>query len=146
MVLPEGYQFTDSQEMSQDEVVDLFRRSGWDVAEHEVKNVHVASDGSGTNVSVGVRSAEAELVGYGGLMLRDSEWAEMGDLMVHPDHRHKGLGRLLIAKRLKIADSLGILEITIEEIENTNPLRNYYEELGFMRIEEQEAFIRILEK
>lgn len=83
-------------------------------------------------LDVGVRHiATQDLVGYGRIESRGLD-AMFSTLVVSDsNHRHKGIGRLLVSERVAIADRLQMGYIHIPFLENSNSLRQHYMELGF---------------
>jgi GNAT superfamily N-acetyltransferase len=90
---------------------------------------------------VGVRNRQQELIGVG-VLNGTAEHAALSDLVVHPEHRHKGIGKALIQKRLALATELGVRTIGVNLVPS-NSLGSLYFELGF---EPREFSEHILEK
>jgi GNAT superfamily N-acetyltransferase len=66
-----------------------------------------------SDTSIGVRDAAGTLVGAGFLV----GWGatrELSGLMVHPDHRRKGTGGAITARRVELADSKSVTYFVTE--------------------------------
>lgn len=78
-----------------------------------------------------VRSKAGQLVAVGGISYAD-EHGQFGNLAVHPDHRHNGIAKFLINKRVERAKELEITSLYIAPLLDSNSLQSYYiEEHGF---------------
>jgi ribosomal-protein-alanine N-acetyltransferase len=55
----------------------------------------------------------------------------INNLAVHPDLRHRGLGRLLLRESLKAAHCMGIRRATLEVRRSNEPALRLYEGAGF---------------
>lgn len=53
------------------------------------------------------------------------------DLIVHPDHRRKGLAKQLLAKCEEIAGEIGCCKLTLEVLEGNEIARHTYSSFGF---------------
>lgn len=93
---------------------------------------------------VGVRSLiDKTLVGLALLEKCEQQKSEdltlrvgaLGYMMVHPNHRHKGLGKALIMERIRLAKLSDLEKLTIL-LTTTNSLRPFYQELGFRALDE----------
>lgn len=84
---------------------------------------------------IGVRDRSHNLVGFAAIE-GDIEHAGLNHLAVHPDHRHIGIGRALVKKRVEIADQIGIQRLDAL-LMDTNTLGRLYTELGFEAIDER---------
>lgn len=69
-----------------------------------------------------------EVIGYAGLGIVDADEAEVRTIGVHPDHRGKGLGRVLLADLLEAA---GDVRVLLEVRTDNTPARTLYESVGF---------------
>jgi GNAT superfamily N-acetyltransferase len=141
-VLPEGYYFVDPYEAQPLEITALdqsvnglsgswIRELDWPDVQHQMRTY------------VGVRALiDNTLVGLGLLEENDpqtvsNETVRSGDLgymMVHPDHRHKGIGKALILERIRLARLSELGKITTL-LMTTNSLRPFYQELGFRAVD-----------
>jgi ribosomal protein S18 acetylase RimI-like enzyme len=84
----------------------------------------------GAKAVVGARNNDSnKLVGIGLLAVINDE-TELADLIVHPEHQHKGIARELVRKRVAIADELEISRLKTILV-SANTLRPLYQELGF---------------
>lgn len=79
-------------------------------------------------IVVGIRDQEAKLVGVGFVDGPETD-ACLDGLAVHPDHRHRGLGKFLIKSRVKQARAMGIVQLETS-LAGSNMLGSLYEELG----------------
>jgi [ribosomal protein S18]-alanine N-acetyltransferase len=84
---------------------------------------------------------EDEIVAYGETWLDEAEGsAELGRLVVSPQHRRQGLGRLLIERLASIAHEAGYRQIWVRVLPTNEPALRCYESAGFTRVsEEREA-------
>jgi len=74
-----------------------------------------------------------ELVAYGGFWLLQEE-INIVNVAVHPDHRKKGFGRLVLDALLKEGQKQGATIATLEVRESNKAARTLYERLGFIQI------------
>lgn len=79
-------------------------------------------------------------VGYGELWCETEEpWAEMARLLISPDQRDHGIGKILISELEKIVRSKGYPEVWVRVIpENLRALK-CYESAGFEHISDKES-------
>ena len=76
---------------------------------------------------------KGELVAYAGFWLIFEE-IDIVTVAVHPDHRKKGFGRLILETVLAEGKKLGAKLATLEVRANNIQARNLYERLGFIQI------------
>ncbi|RLE50540.1 MAG: ribosomal-protein-alanine N-acetyltransferase [Candidatus Methanomethylicota archaeon] len=79
-----------------------------------------------------VATLNNEVVGYIIAMLK---WGSLGhiiSLAVHPHHRRKGIGKLLLNKTLNLLKGLGALTCRLEVREDNEPAISLYRSLGFL--------------
>ena len=89
-----------------------------------------SGDGSGDNAG----SGSGKMLGYYSLAKQsDTEW-ELNNLCVLPDHRHDGIGDLLLQDAFKRARELGAVKLNIGIVEENVRLRKWYESKGFMHL------------
>ena len=87
-------------------------------------------EGSGDNA--GARFGR--MLGYYSLAKQsDTEW-ELNNLCVLPEHRHDGIGDLLLQDAFQRARELGAVKLNIGIVEENVRLRKWYESKGFMHI------------
>jgi|SRR5665213_137856 len=128
--LPKGYQAVDRSELSGKEVVDLYvvsherRRTRYDANAEDLERW--MDDGL---YVVGIRSSDGLLVGVGFLEGRADYGAWLEGLAIHPEHRHRGLGKFIIDRRITMAHELGIDDIQ-SALDTTNTLATYYGDQG----------------
>ncbi len=128
--LPEGYSF--AEKVSAQEVINLRTTCQWG-AERRIEAWRQAIDTS--LAVVGVR-IESDLVGVG-FLSGNTRHAFLSDLTVHPEHRSRGIGRAIVARRLNLASSMGPngIPYIYAEILASNTLSDYYVQLGFAGVE-----------
>ena len=89
-----------------------------------------SDDGSGDNAG----SGSGKMLGYYSLAKQsDTEW-ELNNLCVLPEHRHDGIGDLLLQDAFKRARELGAVKLNIGIVEENVRLRKWYESKGFMHL------------
>ncbi|SRR6266568_184252 len=82
-------------------------------------------------LNVGVREDyDKQLIGFGSILFQGVS-GEFFDFVVDPAHRHRGLGRAIIAARLAVAAAAGVTSLYIPYLEPTNSLASYYIDNGF---------------
>ena len=74
---------------------------------------------------------DGKMVGYYNLMIKDKE-CELGSLCVHPEYRHKKIGRTLLEDSLAKASELGCTIMKLSIVEENKVLRKWYEDQGFI--------------
>ena len=75
-----------------------------------------------------------ELVGYGSLNLRGTQWmSHLGEIrvLVAEDHRRSGLGRVLTQRVFDLAHDLGLLKLVAQMTREQIGARRLFERLGF---------------
>ncbi len=83
---------------------------------------------------VGVReTATQRLVGVG-MLVGNQRHAELVDGTVHSDFRHKGIGKVILSKRIEFAQNEQIKYVGLTYDENKPWLKAYYERYGFKSI------------
>ena len=102
-----------------------------------------ACDGSGNSGSgKGGNSGSADsgnlgsgkLLGYYSLVKQsDTEW-ELNNLCVLPEHRHDGIGDILLKDAFSRAKAMGAEKLNIGIVEENVRLRKWYESKGFLHI------------
>lgn len=108
----------------------------WSELQHLVEAyTHLDTKYSGRGIQsayIGVLTADGESVGIGCLRYTDRE-GELSCLAVLPEHRDLGIGKWLIAERMRRAQELGLQTVYVQQLAPTNTLPSYYAELGFER-------------
>lgn len=133
LCLPGGYVYADNQTITSNELATLFNQSGLmtRVTASELRQADRAYANAGLKyLELGIRSLPGNLVGFGRIYHYGGSGV-MCDFAVDPLHQRQGLGRALIAGRLGMAEAAGVSSLYIPYLRDTNPLRNYYFELGF---------------
>jgi GNAT superfamily N-acetyltransferase len=131
--LPSGYAFADATYMQPAEVVRLLQHlpGGQDLTASSLVIRNWTFQARGLSMlAAGVQSADTQLVGYGSIFYKNDH-GELGDFVVHPAHRGRGLGKAIIQRRLGLAATNGITSLYIEDLEATNHLRSHYIAHGF---------------
>lgn len=70
------------------------------------------------------------VVGYVGIWLILDE-AHITNIAIHPNHRCKGLGSILMENTVNLCKELNIPSITLEVRENNTAAKNLYKKFGF---------------
>lgn len=132
--LPRGYKYAASIDVV--ELNSLYRSAdlSGEAAVDEMTGSELEEELQTSLATIGVRDRDHRLVGIG-VLTSEGQTAELANLAVHPDHQHLGIGKVLIRRRVEIADRLGMAEIEVRLI-STNTLRPFYLELGFRAINE----------
>ena len=73
-----------------------------------------------------------KIVGYYSLALRDDGSAELGNLSVLPEYRHKGIGAKLMTDAMLRAKAFGKTVMKLSIVEENQVLRKWYEGFGFV--------------
>ncbi len=73
-----------------------------------------------------------KIVGYYSLALRDDGSAELGNLSVLPEYRHKGIGAKLMTDAMLRAKAFGKTVMKLSIVEENQMLRKWYEGFGFV--------------
>jgi ribosomal-protein-alanine N-acetyltransferase len=84
----------------------------------------------GRSPSVSQRHDLASIVGFAGLWLTLDE-AHVTTIAVHPDHRGRGLGELLLVSLIDIAYDIGARFMTLEVRVSNRVAQNLYRKYGF---------------
>jgi ribosomal-protein-alanine N-acetyltransferase len=71
-----------------------------------------------------------EVVAFGGIWLMVDE-AHITTFGVHPDHRRRGIGRLLLLSLAEVAIELGSARMTLEVRVSNEPAQALYRSFGF---------------
>lgn len=79
--------------------------------------------------AVGVENGE--VLGYAGMTVIAEE-ANITNVAVHPDHRCKGIGKVLLARLIEICEDNNFLLITLEVRRSNIAAIALYESLGFI--------------
>lgn len=82
-----------------------------------------------------VYSVDETIVGYYSLQFADEANAELGNLSVLPEWRHKGIGAKLLTDALLQTRSAGRSKLKLAIVEENRRLRNWYEFFGFVHTE-----------
>lgn len=125
--LPEGYNFVDKSQLQPDEIIGLRESVGWDGDTTEQWQNTIDQP---LGVIVGVRDEEGSLVGMG-RMTADPRHVVLCDLVVDPEHQHKGIAAAIVGERMRIAD-LRNIPFMYTDLSPTNPLKGLYDKLGFV--------------
>ncbi len=73
-----------------------------------------------------------KIVGYYSLALSEDETAELSNLSVLPEYRHRGIGAKLLTDAMIQAKSLGKTMLKMGIVEENKRLRKWYESFGFI--------------
>ena len=73
-----------------------------------------------------------KIVGYYSLAISEDESAELNNLSVLPEYRHKGIGAKLLTDAMSQAKSLGKTILKMGIVEENKRLRKWYESFGFI--------------
>ena len=87
-----------------------------------------------TRVGIGrVLQATPPLVGYGGFWYVAEE-AHISTIAVHPEHRGRGVGELILAGMMEKAISLDVAEVTLEVRVSNQVAQQLYRKYGFRQV------------
>ena len=78
-------------------------------------------------------AGEGQIVGFGGVMVIGDE-AHVTNLLVDPDHRGHGIGRILMLGLIGEAVSRGARHLTLEVRRRNHPARSLYAGLGLVPV------------
>ena len=76
---------------------------------------------------------DGQVLAYGGMMTVLDE-GQVTNIATHPDHRRRGLGRLVLAALLEQARARGLVEVTLEVRESNLPAIALYSGFGFEQV------------
>lgn len=77
-----------------------------------------------------VAEHRGKVIGYAGMWLIIDE-AHITNIAIHPDHRRKGIGRVLLLCMMKVAIKYGISKMTLEVRVSNTGAQALYEQLDF---------------
>ena len=75
-----------------------------------------------------------EMIGYYSLLWQNDHQCELNNLCVLPEHRHEGVGAVLLHDAFDRARKEGCKKINIGIVEENQVLRKWYENQGFFHI------------
>ncbi len=104
-----------------------------DITQQEVVAAWVDKIESGGTVSA-IAERDGEMIGYGTLSLSDYSWSQhVAELriMVRPDSRDTGVGRILTREMFRVALLKGIEKIVARMTLDQTAARKLFQELGF---------------
>lgn len=104
-----------------DELFELFVATGWDAG---TPTRLERSVGSYTAV-VTARSAEGKLVGYTSVFSDGAYTTFIGEILVHPKHRRKGIARAMVER---VAEEFPSIPIVVHTLPTAQP---FFVALGF---------------
>lgn len=82
----------------------------------------------------GFFSDSGELLGYYSLAKQSEQEWELNNLCVLPDHRHEGIGVMLLKDAFSRVKEYGCVKLNIGIVEENTRLRKWYESKGFMHL------------
>ena len=85
-------------------------------------------DNSNCHYVVGIE--DGQVVGYAGMIVIADE-ANITNIATHPDHRRKGIGKVLLGRLIDICVENGFLLITLEVRKSNAAAIGLYNSLGF---------------
>ncbi|HEU4962333.1 MAG TPA: GNAT family N-acetyltransferase [Bacilli bacterium] len=109
----------------------LSQAMGWDYHEAELQTIF------SSGIVYGHRAEEGQLVSSAAILPYEGKVASLGLVMVHPEHRRKGLGE---AMTQRVIDALPDRSIPIMLIA-TDEGKSLYERMGFRTVETTHKFI-----
>ena len=125
--LPERYCMIDKMGLDPESVIALRDAADWGTERNpDVWKTAIEQ----SLATVGVVGPQQNLVGVG-FLAGNIRHAVLCDLVVHPDHRGRGLGQAIVRRRVHLADQMRIPYL-YTELASTNNLASLYEELGFV--------------
>ena len=86
-----------------------------------------------------VVAQEGRALAYGGMLCVLDE-GQITNIATHPDHRRRGLGRLVVRSLVDHARERGLAEISLEVRETNTAAIALYEELGFVCVGKRPRF------
>lgn len=84
-----------------------------------------------------IAEANNHIVGSIGVVSRSETEAQLRWLLVHPNHRGKGLGRTLLKKAIQFCRKAGYERVYLWTVSSLNAAINLYKSLGFRKSEEK---------
>jgi N-acetylglutamate synthase-like GNAT family acetyltransferase len=85
-----------------------------------------------------------EIVGMIGLMGEDE--VEIEPIIVKPDHRNKGIGKMLLEFVLEKAEEIGLKFLSIKPVFRNHDAIRLFHDMGFQNIGQIELFVDLREK
>jgi ribosomal protein S18 acetylase RimI-like enzyme len=116
-------EITRESKVTSKEIEDLRETVGWDSSEgtyQEILNRHYTY--------YTVRNENGKLIGYMSVLSDGISDAFLLDLVVHPQHQRKGIGRRIVKKAITDIKAAGIRCI---QVTFNNNLESFYEKCGF---------------
>lgn len=132
--LPKGFHYEDNGNISPLEIARLLQQVdiGQDLADNYiVTRAEEIADAGMEVIDVGVRSDDGELVSFGSVAY-SGVIGQLCDFVTSPDYQGLGIGRAVLDERLRIAEAMGITYLQVPNFEQTNTLKSYYLEKGFV--------------
>jgi GNAT superfamily N-acetyltransferase len=128
---PEGYQLVDKKAFTAQQLADLVFDAAPDWGQQSVANWQLQINNPALTV-LGLVDRTGALAAAGTMLItRDRKTATLPHVVTGTAHRHQGLGRYLVAERVRRADALGIEKIHAA-FRETNTMIPFYKELGFL--------------
>lgn len=126
--LPYGYTMVPREEIYATDILNLYAEEPFDY-EGTVPVWSRCLRDSIAVVGVGRTDGPDRVTGVG-FLAGNARQGLLCDLYVHPNHRHQGLGRLIVQERVRLADEYPVERLLVS-IERTNSLKSFYRRLGF---------------
>jgi GNAT superfamily N-acetyltransferase len=129
--LPPGYEFIDRTDIAPDKVMALQRLS---IPNFSPKLFITQYLLNGAPYATGVIDNDETLVGFGSVIPWNNNRMMLADLVVHPDHRSRGIGKALVRRRVGFFDKSAEANSLVVNLWASNTLHSFYEEVGFRSI------------
>lgn len=81
--------------------------------------------------------SDGELLACGGVVVAAACHANIGNILIRPDHRGKGVGRVLVSSLLAVLAGTGFSEVSLGTTADNIAACRLYESLGFQCFEER---------
>lgn len=134
---PDGYEFSaDPARLDRARIHELLVRHAFWAAERP-RATHDAAVAASRNYAVFERGSGRQ-VAYARAVTDGVTFAWLADVVVDPEHRGRGLGRLLVAGAVADLEPLGLTRIALKATDEAHGL---YEQLGWGPVEEPHAWM-----
>ena len=135
--LPAGYSFEETEHVTRGQVAVLYypKFQHWSELQYLVEG-YTAVDKKRElerihSIYLGVQAPDGGTVGVGCLRYNTEE-GELSCLAVMPQHQSLGIGKWIIAERIRRAQELGLNAVYIDQLAPTNTLASHYIQEGFL--------------
>ena len=135
--LPAGYSFEETEHVTREQVAVLYypKFQHWSELQYLVEGytaIDTKRQPEGVqSIYLGVKAPDGDTVGVGCLRYNDKE-GELSCLSVMPQQQSQGIGKWIIAERIRRAQELGLNALYVDQLAPTNTLASYYVQEGFL--------------